>query len=375
MASNRKQPAVKDDGPPAGDALSPEAETNSADVDDSSHAAPDSDPQVVSGLAPNRSKRRVADKLKSRFLKTNPAAFAQADDVPDEEDIDTEKKLQKKMREAAEAEQAERERLAQGMQQLSAVIQHCWGDNVDPKRSKLSSQYLMQLSHMETAEPTGDGGFKMKLKNGNSVVHGYLQGPPGPEGEPGQPVEYIKGTRWGFTATDAHAIIALAALHGWQSVEVHGNEDQKKELYLAAMAQGLDVTGYEPDAKTLQQGQIARAQFEQENPEFAPMTEDTPVATKSAPQQDAPVDGAFDDPVPPETGGENTETAAQSVAEKPAPPKEPVAEPPAKTGQSATFEGAAADTRSGDKPTRQDSQQGGNKHRKGHKHGGRGPRH
>jgi hypothetical protein len=266
-------------------------------------------PGVVSGpVSPSRSAKKnkpkrvfryVAEKIQT--VKAAAAAF-RPDTNPDDRDDDLAQtqpfstdaqqedpdiraeKKRKKQEAAAQEEAAAIEQMQNMRTQVDKFLANLWGGDVDHERLPISRDYLIELLDLSFFEQTQEGGFKMKLKNGNKIVHGFLPGQPDAEGNPGPPIEYIKGTKWGgFTDQDARAVIALAALHGWKSVEVHGNVDQKRKLYLAARAQGLDVTGYDPDPNTQQLGDALRAQFEKQYPDDTPAVKQAGAPTQAAP--------------------------------------------------------------------------------------------
>lgn len=45
-------------------------------------------------------------------------------------------------------------------------------------------------------------------------------------------------------------LVRLAKANGWTSIKINGDADFKRAAYLAAAAQGLEIDGYKPDAKT-----------------------------------------------------------------------------------------------------------------------------
>lgn len=45
-------------------------------------------------------------------------------------------------------------------------------------------------------------------------------------------------------------LVRLAKANGWTSIKINGDADFKRAAYLAAAAQGLEIEGYKPDAKT-----------------------------------------------------------------------------------------------------------------------------
>jgi hypothetical protein len=45
-------------------------------------------------------------------------------------------------------------------------------------------------------------------------------------------------------------LVRLAKANGWTSIKINGDADFKRAAYLAAVAQGLEIEGYKPDAKT-----------------------------------------------------------------------------------------------------------------------------
>jgi len=75
--------------------------------------------------------------------------------------------------------------------------------------------------------------------------------------------ESITGTEKGFSRQDADSIIALAALRGWKTVELQGDEKQMKKLYLAAMRQGIETVGYTPkNQRILHEGRIEHEKWQ-----------------------------------------------------------------------------------------------------------------
>lgn len=57
-----------------------------------------------------------------------------------------------------------------------------------------------------------------------------------------------------LTEKDAMAIIDLAQMKGWQSVKLHGNQDEKSLLWLAAMRHGMpvDMNGFVPSQEHIE---------------------------------------------------------------------------------------------------------------------------
>ena len=45
-------------------------------------------------------------------------------------------------------------------------------------------------------------------------------------------------------------LVRLAKANGWTSIKINGDADFTRASYLAAAAQGLEIEGYKPDAKT-----------------------------------------------------------------------------------------------------------------------------
>jgi len=98
---------------------------------------------------------------------------------------------------------------------------------------------LKARADLSTYTETEDG-FTLTLKHGNTINWYNI---PGPDGTPAQ--QYIQGQKENFDLRDAHAIVALASVHGWKSIDVHGTDEQKDLLWLAAKMQGLKVGNYD----------------------------------------------------------------------------------------------------------------------------------
>jgi hypothetical protein len=94
---------------------------------------------------------------------------------------------------------------------------------------------LNQFARLETFAAAEGGGFQLTLKNGRNIH--YTRGEAG---------ELVTGVSDGFNSNDADAIVALAAVHGWNQITVQGNDHEKDLLWLAAKKQGLIVTNYAP---------------------------------------------------------------------------------------------------------------------------------
>jgi len=195
----------------------------------------------------------------------------------------------KKEQEAKQAQESEFEKnlrlFLAHIKNKDGIIAQVWGkDGIEQTRVDASSRILAQ--HIKASslsliysDDNAKSGFTMDI---GSMKGGYRS----INYSSGSGQESILGQSKGFGANDAESIIALAALHGWKTVELMGNKSQKKALYLAAMGQGLDTKGYEPDALTLEQGKLARAKWEQGHPELAQTGVAVPAA--DAPDEAAP---------------------------------------------------------------------------------------
>lgn len=93
-----------------------------------------------------------------------------------------------------------------------------------------------------------------------------------------QPVNFIGMERRVLGATrldsdDAKAIIGVAAMQGWKSVKVHGNTEEKNNLWMEAQRAGLKVTNFIPSEDIQQkwkQEQETKQQIGVSNTEKAP---------------------------------------------------------------------------------------------------------
>lgn len=80
-------------------------------------------------------------------------------------------------------------------------------------------------------------------------------------------------------------MLAIAQHRGWTKVQVRGSEEFRREAWLQAQAQGLDVGGYRPTGRD-------RQELERRT---APMEREDPAPTKSGPDQGRGVTGELVD--------------------------------------------------------------------------------
>ncbi|MBI3440846.1 MAG: hypothetical protein HY052_03415 [Proteobacteria bacterium] len=109
---------------------------------------------------------------------------------------------------------------------LHGVINELWGYNWlqdDPYF------YLIHYANPDKTKKTKTG-FKLKLLDG-----GEINWNPPSERSP----EMISGVSRHFNQASAEAIVALARLRGWKTLDVHGTPAQKEMLWLAAQRQNL----------------------------------------------------------------------------------------------------------------------------------------
>jgi hypothetical protein len=121
------------------------------------------------------------------------------------------------------------------------VVGGSWGV---PKEAfnPLLVQHLQRFARLETARETGNGGFTIDLQRGGSVSWGHVQ-------EKGQDESYEAITcdkKLRFKMEQAMAMVALAKMHGWESIDAHGSKRQKELIWLAAQHMGMEVNNYEP---------------------------------------------------------------------------------------------------------------------------------
>lgn len=143
-----------------------------------------------------------------------------------------------------------------------------------------------------------------------------------------QPVNFIGMERRVLGATkldsdDAKAIIGVAAMQGWKSVKVHGNTEEKNNLWMEAQRAGLKVTNFIPSEDIQQkwkQEQETKQQIGVSNTEKAPepKQEEAKAPKQAAPKQEDPEQKAEKKAAP---ASKFTNPAA--AAEKPAAPKNP----------------------------------------------------
>ena len=89
-------------------------------------------------------------------------------------------------------------------------------------------RYLSAFADPDSAEKTKNGGIKIDVGGGGGITWEFVQ-------EEGQaPYEAIRGNKRNFTQQDAEAIVALAAIRGWGTIDVHGKQEHKEKLWLAA---------------------------------------------------------------------------------------------------------------------------------------------
>lgn len=136
-----------------------------------------------------------------------------------------------------------------------------------------------------------------------------------------KPTEFI-GVHRGLTVSrhlteaDAFAIIALARTKGWPSVKLHGKQDEKDKLWLAAQRQDMavDMTGYIPSKDIEKRWLEEQAALEASKAEKAlagvspaSLPQAQPTAGP-APQEQSPLSP------PPQGGPSSTASAPQAVA-------------------------------------------------------------
>jgi hypothetical protein len=90
---------------------------------------------------------------------------------------------------------------------------------------------LYSFGHPNFAAKTKDG-FKMELGSGSSIEWSSVQ-------KRGKPQESIKGSKADFSLFEASAIVTMARVHGWQSINVQGSKEHKEMLWLATQRQAL----------------------------------------------------------------------------------------------------------------------------------------
>ena len=134
---------------------------------------------------------------------------------------------------------------------LANIYQHAWEEG-KVKEDLVAN--LGQYVKLDSYQALHNAGFELIVKNGDKDGHKIKW--TFEQDEDGQPQESISSSHpKRFNEADADAIIALAAVRGWETVQVHGNDKQKDMLWLAAMKQGLGVEGHEPSAATFQKWQ------------------------------------------------------------------------------------------------------------------------
>ncbi len=86
-------------------------------------------------------------------------------------------------------------------------------------------------------------------------------------------------------------MIAIAEHRGWKSIEVTGTEDFRREAWMKAREQGLEVRGYKPNERDLQELEKRREMaVDRRNDAIVPVKESGTPATKEAARDDrAPV--------------------------------------------------------------------------------------
>lgn len=176
---------------------------------------------------------------------------------------------------------------------LYGAVRKQWGNGAFGE--KAISDYMFRKI-LESANPNAvrdsDNGFKIKVKKGGKVEWALV------EQEGNVPAhEAIRGRKHGFNDNDAATMVALAKMHGWKSIEVHGTQKQKDKIWLAAQRLNIEmqvefpeafepliVKGFQPSEAAMQQAQLDMQAFYEERgmeaggPAVTPAAPETPVA-------------------------------------------------------------------------------------------------
>lgn len=153
-------------------------------------------------------------------------------------------------------------------------------------------------------------GLNFKLDNGHKIVwtpNHTMRGQKIPQEFIG-----ISKHKGGIDDKDAKAIVALAKMRGWKSIELHGTLKEKDNMWLEAQRQGLPVKGYEPSAEM-------KAKWEAEKIPGHD-TGATQAQKRRAPQKDAGVTNADKAPAQSRYAG-NKRKPANSQPAKPEKPE------------------------------------------------------
>lgn len=124
------------------------------------------------------------------------------------------------------------------------------------KREDIDNDFLSileQAASLETFKNI-EGGFEFKVlfddedgKSRERTIQWHVLPPTRDKAER----EFISGRNRGFCQQDAKAIVALAAVRGWKTINVHGSQKQKDMLWLEAMKLGLKVNDHTPGPEAL----------------------------------------------------------------------------------------------------------------------------
>ena len=172
---------------------------------------------------------------------------------------------------------------------------------------------LSRHAHLDRVKPV-ENGFELELKSGQKVKYGLFQR------QDGNSFEAMVGDPKKFDDSAASAMVLLSRVHGWDSLNVHGTQDQKEKMWLAVQRQALleykqftklqaegvidkdaqfqppTVANFEPDrnSRVYKQAMKELAEFEKEFGKIgtsAPAAE-VPVIEKAAAETAAPVQKA-----------------------------------------------------------------------------------
>ncbi|MCE9508025.1 MAG: hypothetical protein K8R48_06910 [Alphaproteobacteria bacterium] len=141
---------------------------------------------------------------------------------------------------------------------LHEVINEAWGYNWLDNDAFAS---IIKYADPEMAQKNKMG-FELDLLNGKKIKFYHPT--------PNDPNERIAGPKKELDQDTAAAMVALARLRGWKTMNVHGTVEQKEMLWLAVMRQNLlEIDAFERDQKN---GKIPKKDQDGKEIPFSPLS-------------------------------------------------------------------------------------------------------